>query len=224
MPTTSEQTGTLVRLPGVYRPQDDTWLLAEAVASAGVPSGARVLDFCTGTGAVAVAAAQCGAGEVTAVDLSARAVTSAWLNAHLHRLPIRVARGGLDVARRGGPYDVVLANPPYVPVAEQDGAAGSRAWDGGPTGRSVVGPLCRAMAELLRPGGFALLVHSEVTDPTRTVRQLREVGLKAATVARTRIPFGPVMRREAPNLAAQRLIEPGQSWEEVVVIRGDRPA
>ncbi|MFD1813628.1 HemK2/MTQ2 family protein methyltransferase [Rhodococcus gannanensis] len=208
----------------MYRPQADTWLLAEALATAGVPTGAKVLDFCTGSGAVAVAAAQCGASDVMAVDVSVRAAVSAWLNGQLRRLPIRVARGGLDVARRSGPYDVVVANPPYVPVAEPNSGAGSRAWDGGPTGRSVVDPLCEVMPELLRPGGFALIVHSEVTGLARTVDQLRQTGLKAATVARARIPFGPVMERESSNLRAQRLIEPGQSWEEVVVIRGDRPA
>ncbi len=212
----------VLRLPGVYAPQADTWLLADTLRKAGVPDGAKVLDFCTGSGAVALAAADCGASEIVAVDVSTRAVASAWLNSWWRRLPIRVARGGLDVARRRGPYDVVVANPPYVPISG-DGAAQSRNWDGGPSGRRVVGPLCRQLRSILRPGGFALIVHSEVAGIAHTVGELRASGLKASPVARTRIPFGPVMSRQSAELTASGLIELGQNWEELVVIRGDRP-
>ncbi|WP_342665087.1 hypothetical protein [Thermocrispum agreste] len=45
----------LIAPPGVYRPQNDTWMLAEAVATAGVQD-ADVLDVGTGTGALAIAA------------------------------------------------------------------------------------------------------------------------------------------------------------------------
>ncbi|OLT21726.1 hypothetical protein BJF79_46660 [Actinomadura sp. CNU-125] len=58
----------LLRPPGVYRPQADTALLADVLRRAGVAAGARVLDVGTGTGAVAVAAARCGAREVVAVE------------------------------------------------------------------------------------------------------------------------------------------------------------
>ena len=41
----------------VYRPQEDSYLLAGALADAGGTKGAKVLDFCTGTGFLAVNAA-----------------------------------------------------------------------------------------------------------------------------------------------------------------------
>ncbi|MFD4293278.1 methyltransferase [Rhodococcus sp. NPDC058532] len=214
----------IVRLPGVYRPQEDTHLLCAALASLTLPRGSRVLDYCTGSGAVAVAAARRGADRVVAVDVSVRAAVSAWTNARLRRLPIEVRRGGLDVARRCGPYDVVLANPPYVPVGAGDSARRSGCWDAGPDGRDVVGPLCREARALLRPGGVLLIVHSEVTDPERTLAELRANGVRAGRVRRALIPFGPVMRSRAAALTAHGLIAAGQAWEEVVVIRGDRPA
>lgn len=213
----------VVRLPGVYRPQADTRLLCAALAGLDFRRESRVLDYCTGTGAVAVAAARRGAASVVAVDVSARATLSAWTNARLRRLPIEVRRGGIDVARRHGPYDVVLANPPYVPVDDAEPALRSPCWDGGPDGRKIVGPLCRQMRALLRPGGVALIVHSEVTDPDRTVSELCAQVLHAGRITRIRIPFGPVMRSRAAALVAHGLIDPGQDWEEVVVIRGDRP-
>lgn len=213
----------LWRLPGVYRPQDDTWLLVAALTDSVLPPDADVLDFCTGSGAVAVAAAERGARRVVAVDVSRSALASVRLNAWTRRLPLVARRGVLAAARDHGPYDVVLANPPYVPAAGAGGRASAH-WDGGTDGRSVLGPLCRTMTALLRPGGFVLLVQSAVANPARTLAELRGQGLDAVVAARTYVPFGPVMRRQASFLTRRGLIDPGQRTEELVVIRGDRPS
>jgi release factor glutamine methyltransferase len=97
----------LLRLPGVYRPQADTWLLAETLRHARV--GARVLDVCTGTGVLALAAARSGAGEVVAVDDCARAVLAARVNAWLWRVPVRVLRNDLFEGLSGEAFDVIVA-------------------------------------------------------------------------------------------------------------------
>nr|WP_093424350.1 50S ribosomal protein L11 methyltransferase [Saccharopolyspora flava] len=69
--------------PGVYRPQGDTYLLEHVLKRSGVCAGLDVLDVGTGTGALAMVAARCGARSVTAVDVSARAVLTAWVNARI---------------------------------------------------------------------------------------------------------------------------------------------
>ncbi len=212
----------LLRPPGVYRPQDDTWLLTRVLQATGMPSGARVLDLCTGTGALAVAAAREGAGSVTAVDVSRRALTAVWLNSRLRRLPIRLVRGGLAEAARGGPFDVVLANPPYVPSPAAATGGPARAWDAGPDGRIVLEPLCSEAASLLAPQGFLLLVQSVVSDVDRSLTQLRTAGFAAAVVASRSVPFGPVMRKRAAFLESAGLIRAEQRFEELVVIRADR--
>ncbi|EWC58237.1 putative methyltransferase [Actinokineospora spheciospongiae] len=213
----------VLRLPGVYRPQEDTRLLTRAIAAAGVRRGARVLDLCTGTGAQAVAAAKAGAGSVTAVDVSRRALAAAWLNGVLNRAPVRVRHGGVSTVVGSGPYDVVVANPPYVPCPTPT-TPSTRAWDAGPDGRAVLDELCPAAAGLLRPGGFLLLVHSEVADVPRSLSQLQAGGLRAEVVSRTRVPFGPVMRERAPYLLERGLIGPDEDTEIVTVLRADRVA
>lgn len=44
--------GRILTAPGVYVPQSDSFLLAEAMRREGVREGSRVLDMCTGSGAL----------------------------------------------------------------------------------------------------------------------------------------------------------------------------
>ncbi|MFL6143751.1 MAG: HemK2/MTQ2 family protein methyltransferase [Labedaea sp.] len=208
----------LMRLPGVYRPQADTWLLAEALRQAAIPRGARVLDVGPGAGWLSVVAARAGAGQVLAVDVSRPAVLTTWLNARLRGLPVRVAHGdAIDVAA-GRRFEVILANPPYVPADRQR----HRAWDGGADGRIMLNRLTAVAPLLLAPGGMILLVHSGLCGVERTLRQLRGGGLKASVVARRTEPFGPVLRGRTDFLERAGLIGAQQRHEELVVIRGDR--
>lgn len=214
----------LLRLPGVYRPQADTWLLAKALREAGIRPGAKVLDLGAGCGALAVEAAAAGAGDVTAVDRSRRAVLCAAVNAGIRGLPVRTLRGDLLEQREQGPFDVVLANPPYVPcAADMDvETTAQRAWNAGIDGRKFLDPLCANAASLLTRGGSLLMVHSALCGTARTLSGLRRSGLKAAVVARAMEPFGPVLRERAGYLAERGLISPGENYEELVVIRADR--
>ncbi|WP_083889397.1 HemK2/MTQ2 family protein methyltransferase [Nocardia pneumoniae] len=213
----------LFRVPGVYRPQLDTWLLVRALSEAGVPRGAEALDVCTGTGALSVAAARAGAATVTAVDVSRAAAVSAWLNCRVRGIDVEVLRGDFATVLGRRRFDLVVANPPYVPAPEGAAYRGSaRAWNAGTRGRAVLDRLCAALPALLKPRGMALIVHSALCDPDETLAQLRENELKAAIVARATVPFGPVLRRRADWLASAGLIEPGQRMEDLVVIRADR--
>lgn len=214
----------LTRLPGVYRPQDDTWLLVDALAAAGVRPGGDVLDIGCGTGAVAIRAARTRPRSITAVDVSRRAVFAARVNMAVHGVTGRVARGDALGLVAGRTFDLVLANPPYVPGVARAPRGRHRAWDAGMDGREMLDRLCANAPTLLAPGGTLLIVHSGLCDEDKTLHQLRGGGLKASVVARGEVPFGPVMRGRVERLRDLGLIEPDQRVEELVVVRGDRPA
>jgi release factor glutamine methyltransferase len=212
----------LIRPPGVYRVDRDTALLTEVLPER--VRGRHVLDVGAGTGALAIAAARAGAASVTAVDLSRRSAAATWLNSRLHRVPVSVRCGDLFTPVRGRRFDVVLANPPYVPGPTQDPARYrmARCWDGGQDGRLLLDRLCSGLPDVLTADGIALIVHSEVCGEEASIAAMAAVGLDARVVARATLPFGPVMRARAALLEGRGLISPGQRTEEIVVVAGAR--
>ncbi|WP_439032464.1 HemK2/MTQ2 family protein methyltransferase [Gordonia terrae] len=211
--------------PAVYLPQQDTQLLIDTITERGV-AGARVLDLCTGSGAIAIAAAGLGAAEVTAVDASTEAVAYARNAAAEAGVSVTVVHG--DLVRHIGRYDLVTCNPPYVPTPPTSEAAlhpagPSHAWDAGIDGRAVLDPLCARVPDLLVPGGTFVLVHSEFADEEASLRALRAGGLTAEIVAEHLIPFGPVLSARAEWLEQRGQLERNRRVERLVAIAAVAP-
>ena len=214
----------ILTLPGVFRPRSDAALLACTMHDQRLARGARVLDLFTGSGALAIAAAQSGARDVVAVDVSRRAVLSARLNAWRNGVTVDVRRGDLWQPVAGERFDLILANPPYLPSARdtppRTGAA--RAWEAGVDGRALLDRLCRDAHAHLQPGGTLLIVQSHLAGEEATRRQLRSAGLTPDVLARERGPLGPLMAERAQLLEARGLLRPGEREEDVLVIAGAR--
>lgn len=226
MLTTLYADASVAAVPGVYAPQHDSLLLIEALRLIGPLAGRSVLDLCTGSGVVAIAAARRGAADVTAFDICERAIRCTRRNSASAGAGVRARIGSHTAAVEHGPYDVVLANPPYVPV--QPGAhplpaavGPSRAWDAGPDGRLVLDPLCDAAPRLMNTGGVMLIVQSEFAAPEESLRILRR-SMDAAVVLSRTIPFGPVMHARAEWMQSTGILTPGRRQEELVVIRADK--
>jgi HemK-like putative methylase len=108
--------------PGrVMTPREATEQLVSRALARLDGGAARVADVGTGSGAIAVAlAAAAPAVEVWATDTSPDAVALASANAARHGVAERVhVRQGDLLEPVPGPIDLVLANLPYLPVAER---------------------------------------------------------------------------------------------------------
>lgn len=216
----------IAALPGVFRPRSDSWLLADVLREQTLPPRAAVLDLCTGSGLLAVAAALRGARDVTAVDVSRRAVLTARLNARRNGVRVHAVRGDLFAAVGDHRFDAIVSNPPYVPAADDEVPTRGqrRAWDAGRDGRILIDRICARAPEHLRPGGFVLMVHSDLPGIDETLCRLADGGLDAEVVARRRGPLGPIVAARAHLLEQRGILGRGQRDEEVAVIRARRPA
>lgn len=212
-----------MRPPGVYRAQEDTSLLRDVLRRRGRRGqvvGRSVLDVGSGTGALGIEAFRAGAASLTAIDLSRRSVLASWLNSRLHGIPATVLRGDLFAPVAPRRFDLVLANPPYMPATAllPPRHRMARCWDAGPDGRILLDRICAGVSSVLNEDGALLLVQSELADEQATLDRLGEVGLVPEVLARARVPFGPVLRARAPALRARGLLGTDQVEEELVVI------
>ena len=212
----------LLTVPGVFRPRSDSELLAAHVADRTRPRDS-FLDPFTGSGILAIAAAGAGAA-ATAVDVSRRAVACAAVNARLNGTRIRALRGDMFSPIDDERFDLIAANPPYLPSASGKRPRGAaRAWDAGSDGRELIDRLCRDVADHLVPGGRLLLTHSSVCDAGATEAMLAAAGLRVEVLVRDRGPLGPLLADRAAMLEQRGLLAPGEREEEVLIFEAELP-
>jgi ribosomal protein L3 glutamine methyltransferase len=127
---------------------------------------ARVLDMCTGSGCLAILAAQAFRGaKVDAVDLSADALAVAAVNVRRHRLSRRLRLIESDVFSKvpRGRYDLIITNPPYVDAAsmrtlpDEFRHEPKLALAGGSNGLVLVKRIMAEAPKFLTPGGLLVM-------------------------------------------------------------------
>jgi release factor glutamine methyltransferase len=154
--------------PDVLIPRPETEHLVEkAIELARLRAAPRIVDLCTGSGAIAIALARAlPAANVTATDLSPAALSIAHENARLNSVEprIRFLEGDLLEPVTGERFDLLLANPPYVPTIERESMSvevrdhePALALFAGLDGLDIYRRLISAAPGVLVPGGFIVL-------------------------------------------------------------------
>ena len=152
----------LTRSP-VLIPRNDTELLCQKALERLRP-GDRVLDLCTGSGAIAVRLAVLATGiSVDASDISPEALLLARENAALHQANVNFLEGDLFAPWQGQQYDMICCNPPYIPSEELAGLQAEvrrepvLALDGGDDGLDFYRRLIKQAPQHLKGQGHLLL-------------------------------------------------------------------
>jgi release factor glutamine methyltransferase len=156
--------------PGVFVPRPETellagWAIEQALALDGAPV---VVDLCTGSGAVAAAVKdEVPHADVHAVELSPEAF--GYAQANLTGVDLRLGDAFEAFDDLTGAVDVVVCNPPYIPLeAWESVAVEARDHDphlalfSGQDGLDAMRLLERRAALLLRPGGVVGAEHADV--------------------------------------------------------------
>jgi len=157
--------------PGVFVPRPETELLAGWAIEAALGLEAPVVvDLCTGSGAIAKAVVdEAPHATVHAVELDPGA--HAWAENNLAASGVDLRRGDLATAfpELDGSVDVVVCNPPYIPLeAWESVAAEARDHDphlalfSGADGLDAIRALEERAAALLKPGGVVGAEHADV--------------------------------------------------------------
>ncbi len=157
--------------PGVFVPRPETELLVGwALKHLAGLQDPVVVDLGTGSGAIAKAVAtEAPHAQVHAVELDVTA--HAWAERNLIGTGVALHQGDLAECLDDlvGRVDVVLANPPYIPLeAWESVAPEARDHDphlalfSGPDGLDAVRAVVRRAAALLGPGGLVGIEHADV--------------------------------------------------------------
>lgn len=189
--------------PGVFVPRPETELVVQEgidwTTSHGMYS-ARVVDLCAGSGAIGLSfAMEVPGSEVWAVEKSATAAewTRRNLDETVRRHPNIAGNYHLDIAdatqmptlsQLDGTVDIVLTNPPYVPLADIPEQPEARDYDpdlalygGSADGTLIPERIIARAAKLLRADGLMVMEH-DITQGERLAAFARTCGFVDVTV------------------------------------------
>ena len=191
--------------PGVFIPRPETetvvqagldWLTVRHIASP------LVVDLCAGSGAIGLSvAAEVPGSHVWAVELSER--TAEWARRNMRRaarshsgvtsnyhLEIGDATSPYTLSQLDGTIDMVITNPPYVPLSAVPEQPEVRDWDpelalyGGSADGTLIPERIIARAfTLLKPGGLLVMEH-DVTQGDRLACYAHAAGFADASTGK----------------------------------------
>ncbi|NLG53577.1 MAG: peptide chain release factor N(5)-glutamine methyltransferase [Clostridiales bacterium] len=117
---------TLKVTKDVLIPRCDTEVLVDVALKRNVSESFRFLDLCTGCGCIGIAiAANRGGCRGVLADNSQKAIDVARENIKSHKLTDRLICVLADVRNKAvenlGRFDLIVANPPYIPASDMEG-------------------------------------------------------------------------------------------------------
>ena len=160
---------------GVFVPRPETQALVEAaithaqsIAVGG--SGLHIADLCSGSGVVALSLARAVPhAHVVAVEASDQAIPYLSRNVADLALDIEIVQASVEeLDRASARFDMILANPPYVPISEVPNEPEVAHFDpamalfGGVDGLDTVREIVAYALGALRTGGYLAIEHSNL--------------------------------------------------------------
>lgn len=193
--------------PGVYAPAEDTYLLLDTIKRLTMSGrldfeGKEVLELGTSVGLVALwiaIKASSRPKRIVATDISPKAVRCARSNVILNQTKNMVVLCSdlFSAFNRGVKFDIMVFNPPYVPSNIDTNRTPidleERAWNGGARGRETIDRFLQSFSNYLSDTGEALLIHSSLNSPEKTVDITKSQGFQVEIVGKTKLPWEMLM-------------------------------
>lgn len=169
----------------VLIPQPDTEILVEETINIINNKKIKVLDLCTGSGAIAVSIAHyCPNVQVTATDISTKALEIAKINCRqLHNDIVFIQSDLFDKIKEK--FNVIVSNPPYIEthtinsLSKEVQAEPYIALNGGKDGLEFYKKILNCAHTYLEPGGYLLLEIGY--NQAKQIMNLESINLKLIT-------------------------------------------
>jgi release factor glutamine methyltransferase len=159
--------------PGVFVPRPETEVMVGQVIDhlrAGPPDP-LVVDLCTGSGAIALSiATEVPGARVHAVEVDQAAHDWAARNLAGSCVVLHLADARTALPELAGTVDVVISNPPYIPLQAWESVSSevrdhdppAALWGGGEDGLDLIRAVEARAGLLLRPDGLVAVEHADV--------------------------------------------------------------
>jgi release factor glutamine methyltransferase len=159
--------------PGVFVPRPETEVMVDQVIAhlrAG-PAEPLVVDLCTGSGAIALSiATEVPGARVHAVEVDPGAHDWAARNLAGSGVILHLADARSALPELAGTVDVVISNPPYIPLQAWESVAtevrdhdpAAALWGGGEDGLDLIRGVEARAGLLLRRDGLVAVEHADV--------------------------------------------------------------
>ena len=157
---------------GVYPPAEDSFLLLTAVKYA----HGEVLDMFAGSGIIGLNAAD-RAEKITFADINPYAIKAIKYNAKRNGIKnVECILSDLFSSLGNRKFDVIYANPPYLPEKKESKWA-NHALSGGKEGSELTMDLIHSLKAHLKDRGNAFIILSTVYDTDKVYKEIKRLRL-----------------------------------------------
>jgi len=167
----------------VLIPQPDTELLIEEVINiAQKMEKPKILDMCTGSGAIAISIAKNINAEIYASDISKKALNISKVNAKKNNIDIKFIESNM-FSKIDKKFDIIVSNPPYIEtntiqlLSDEVKNEPKIALDGGEDGLNFYRILAKECKKYLNNSGI-LAVEIGYNQKEKVLKIFQENGLK----------------------------------------------
>jgi release factor glutamine methyltransferase len=164
----------------IYSPAEDSYLLEKEVRK--YSKGKTVLDIGSGSGILALTAISSSAKSVIAVDIDIESIN------HLKSIGISALRSNL-FSKVKGKFDLIIFNPPYLPLDNREPIESRRATTGGKKGDEIILRFLKSVNKHLCKEGKILLLLSSLTPQDRIDKLISKTKMKKIVISSEKLSF-----------------------------------
>lgn len=183
----------------IFSPSITTCLLVEHIK---IEPGNFVCDMGTGTGILGILAHKLGAGKVLFVDRDENALFLAEKNAIKNKCQGYETRKSILFENIDEKFDVILANLPQIPIAQElESIILPKDNGGGVFGNKVVLEFVQQAIDHLHPNGRIYLPIFGISSPDQTLNELDKLYRRETIAGRAiRVDSDPVILKNLPHI------------------------